>query len=292
MADTDWGPLIQLGVSVLGDVFAGKSEDEQKYLLERAYEQFGKIDAPALKEIAAQELGPSAMEGVKTDPALAGLQRESLDEMLRIGRSGGMTLEDKANLNDIRGQQARTTAAGNNRVREQMAARGISGGGAELAMSLANNQGAAQRASEGGLRVAADAQKRARDSIIEGGRMAGSMRGQDFGEQSQRASASDARTRYNADAKANAQRYNTGLAQQDFGNRMSLAQGRSGQLMGQADFYGQKAAGTRAQTRGYGQAVGALAGGKQQPQQASEAYDYDERYGMTDEEINRDDDDW
>lgn len=257
----DYGQYIQLGMQFLGEVGAQGSEAEAQHLLERAYEQFGNIDVPSLKAIVAEEMGPSAMEGLKSDPALAGLQKQSLEEMLRMGRSGGMTLEDKANLNDIRGRQARTMRAGEGRVREQMAARGIRGGGAELAMQLSGNQGAAQRASDEGLRVAADAQKRARDSILEGGRMAGSIRGQDFSEGTARASAADARSRYNTDARMRAKLYNNNLPQQDFDNRIAIARGRSGQLGNLSGFHSNQAAGTRASARGYGQSLANLPNG-------------------------------
>lgn len=261
--------LAQLFASAAGEGIAAMSETQQQYLLQRAYEEYGKIDLPSLKAIIAEEVGPSAMEGVQSDPEMKGLERQALDEMLRVGRSGGATLEDKANLASVQGSIGQQEAAGRNNIRENMARRGQSGGGAELSMQLANQQGAANRASAEGLNVAAQSQARARDAILQGGRMAGGMRRDDFSEQSQRASAADARTRYNADARARANTYNAGLAQQQFGNEMARAGGRSGQLNGQADFYGGQAAGTRALSAGAGKSI----------YEAGKAYDEDDEEG-------------
>jgi hypothetical protein len=246
--------FMQLVAGLLGDMFAGKDEAEQKYLLQKAMDEFGNIDLPALKEVVAQELGPSAMEGLKADPQYAALERQGLDELLRIGRSGGMTLEDKANLNTTMGQASRVGRAGDARIRESMAARGQSGGGAELAMRMASNQGAAQRAHEGGMQVAGQAQKRALDSILEAGRMGGRMGERDFDQRSRAASAADARARHNADARTRADAYNTGLGQQQFGNKLAKASGKSGRADALGNFYAGQAQGTRQLTAGLGKA--------------------------------------
>lgn len=246
--------LVQLFAGGIGESFAAMDRTQQEYILRKAYEEFGNIDLPAIKEIMAEEIGPSALEQVKADPKLAETERASLDEMLRIGRSGGMTLEDKANLNSVRGQTARMSKANENRVREQMASRGISGGGAELAMQLSGNQAAAQRASDEGLNIAAQAQKRGMDAILQSGRMAGSMSDRDFEQRGRSASAADARTRYNADNRTRASLYNAGLPQQRFENQLRRAAGRTQQLGNQSNFYGDAAADKRAMAAGIGKA--------------------------------------
>lgn len=233
--------LLQLMAQMRGEQEASTTEGKQQQLLQDALKQYDSIGLPDLSNVTAEQVG---------DPDTMGAQRDALNELLRIGKAGGMTLEDQANLNSIRGQQARSTTQGMDRVREQMAARGIRGGGAELSMQLAGNQGAAQRASDDALKVRADAQKHALDSIVSGGRMAGDM-----------TSATDARNRYNADARSRAQMYNAGLGQQQFNNQMARAAGRSGQVGGLSNFYGNQAMGQRAYARGMGQAGANAVGG-------------------------------
>lgn len=261
--------LAQLFASAAGEGIAAMSETQQQYLLQRAYEEYGKIDLPSLKAIIAEEVGPTATEGVHADSEMKGLERQALDEMLKVGRSGGMTLEDRANLNSIQGDIAQKEQTGRANIREDMARRGQRGGGAELSMQLANQQGAANRANSAGLDVAAQSQARARDAILQGGRMAGGMRRDDFAEKSQRAGAADARSRYNADAKARANTYNAGLPQQQYANELTRAQGRSGQLQGQAAFHGNQAANTRALSAGVGKSI----------YESGKAYDEDDDEG-------------
>jgi hypothetical protein len=131
-----------------------------------------------------------------------------------------------------------------------MAARGISGGGAQLAMQLANNQAAGNNAYQNSLQTQGMAQKRALDSIVQGGQMAQSQQ-----------SAADARNRYNADAQMRAQQYNAGLPEQGFQNQLAIAQGRSGASGTLAGYYGNQAQRQRMQGLGYGQALGNLGGG-------------------------------
>lgn len=252
-------PAIALAVQAFAGAAGEKMSEMDKYqqrrLIEKMMAEFDGVSLPDIQRILAEELGPQAMEGVFADDELAGLEREALDEMLRVGRSGGLTLEDKAALNTIGNKTARQNRAANDAVREQMAARGQSGGGAELAMKLANNQAAAQRRSEEDMHLAGVAQRRGFDAMLAGGRMAGGMRERDFSEKARRAEAADKRAQYNAAARERAGMYNANAPQQQFQNQMARAAGKTGQMGKGADYYGQQAADTRQLYAGMGKAA-------------------------------------
>jgi hypothetical protein len=227
----DYGALIgtgiQAGASIAGQYMAGLDKDEQQRLLQQAMDQYGKIDLPTLEKVIAEQLGPTELSKLQGDPALRQMQMSALDELQKLGRSGGFSLEDQAVLNKVRNQASHLATSGRSRIREDMASRGISGGGSELALSLANEQNAAQRASGEGLQVAGMAQKRALDAMMQGGRLAGDIRGQDYSEKSRAAEAQDLINRYNAGSREKANYYNQGLPQQQFDNRIRKAGGTS-----------------------------------------------------------------
>lgn len=259
-----WDKALSVGLPIVGGLVgeyaAGQDKERQRRALEQALMEFRGLDLPWLEELTAEQLPRSAMEDVTADAGATSAQREALASMLERGRLGGMTLEDKANFNDVQGRLARGESAGRQRIAEDMQARGQYGGGAQLAMQLANQQGSAQRASEQGLQAAADASRRGYEAMMSAGRLGGQMRDQDVGEKSRRAQAADAMARYNADSRAQAARYNAGLGQQQWDNRFRRAAGVSGQLGGQAAAYGQSADQSRRLWGAVGDAAGKGAG--------------------------------
>lgn len=263
MADegSGWGMAAQMGISALGEYMASKSKEQQQAILQRALQEFGSISPPALQKVVAEQEGPSAMEGVHSDPESIAAQRAALDALKGVSDSGGLTLTDRANLNRIRNQTAGQASSGRQRIAEDMGSRGMLDSGAQLAMQLAGNEGSANRASQEGMDIAGMEQKRALDAIMGRGKLAGEMRGQDFGEQSRKAEAKDLIARYNAEARSRAQYHNAGLPQQDYENRLNRARGMTGQLGNLASFYGDQAA----DQRGFYAGMGATAarGGKQ-----------------------------
>jgi hypothetical protein len=109
-----------------------------------------------------------------------------------------MTLRDKANLEDIISRQAAEERGARDAIMQNQRAMGRGGSGMELASKLMAQQGGATRAAQQGLDVAATAQERALQAIMQGGQMAGGMREQEFGEQARIAEAKDALARFNA----------------------------------------------------------------------------------------------
>ena len=170
---------------------------------------------------------------------------ESIAALDDIVAGGGMTAADKANLAEIEMAAATADRGRREAVQQNMQMRGI---GNELLAQLQSSQGATNRQAQQGLDVAGMAQNRALDSIMQSGQLAGNVRGQDWGEQGQRASALDTIGQFNTANTYDANKSNTaiqnaqqdaniGLKQQGFENRMGVAQGKAGVHGAEADYW-------------------------------------------------------
>jgi len=251
--------LIGMGVSAVGtlitELIAGGKEEEARRVMNAAAQIYDDVELPQLERAVAEQVGPTALERITVDPAYKAAQMEALGKLGQISEEGGFTLADKAALNKTLGALSRRDAAARAAIAENMQARGTLGAGAELAQRLAAQQESSQMASERGMDIAAQAQQRALNAIMQRGQMAGEMRGQEYGEQERLAQARDAISRYNADASRNAQMYNLGLAQQQFENKRGLAQLKANAKLGQAQELMQQGQGTRQAGGAYTQAA-------------------------------------
>lgn len=170
------------------------------------------------------EAGPSAMEGVKTDPRLQENQMASLAALEDIYKSGGMTAADQANLSKIQTQAQTADRGRRGAIQQQMASRGMGGSGMDLLAQLQSSQAATDQMGQQGLDVAGMAQDRALNAMLQSGELAGGIRGQQFGEQSQVASARDAINKFNAQNRNQMSQFNAGAmndtAQFNAGNQL------------------------------------------------------------------------
>lgn len=189
-------------------------------LLQRAIDMYESIGLPkeealnlALQqyetgELAeAEQLAPSSMEALAVDPELAGKQRLALERLSEIGEAG-LTPEDEAERNklmrDIAGQEQGRQKA----IMQEMAQRGTLGGGQELAARLMSSQASAQRAAESAEALEAEKYRRGLAGISQAGGLAGQMRGQEFGEEAQKASAADVISQFNLQNRQRVQEAN------------------------------------------------------------------------------------
>jgi len=150
----------------------------------------------------------SQFEGISTDPILKQAQLQALSQLQNIGSEGGLTAIDRAQLGQIQAEQQNVERGQREAILQNARQRGVSGSGLELASLLQGQQGAATRAGERGLGVAALAQQRALDAIQQAGALGGQIRGQEFGEQAQAAQAQDLLSRFNTENMINQQREN------------------------------------------------------------------------------------
>lgn len=178
--------------------------DEQRIFLQQLKSE-GQLSPELEQAITAPD---SLMSSVSTDPALKAAQLEALSGLKNISDSGGQTLEDKANLNAAMNEIGAIERGKRDAIMQNMQARGVAGSGLELAAKLSNQQAAATSANQVGLQVAADAQRRALEALMQRGSLAGDVRSQEFGEQSDKAKAQDIINQYNARNRQDVQQRN------------------------------------------------------------------------------------
>lgn len=230
---------------------------EQRLALEK-FVTTGEL-TPAFEQAVAQD--PSQFEQIVTNSEHSAAQNRALGELSKIGYDGGLRLEDKVALNDARAGSINREKAERMGIGDQMARRGMSGSGFDVAARLASQQGSADRESRASLQIASDAQQRALQAIMGAGNLASQYRTQGFNEQGQKATAADAINKFNtqnlrdvnsanvgSSNAANAynfqnkqdisnkntnlgnaeQQYNKGLQQQYYNNQMAQLKGASG----------------------------------------------------------------
>lgn len=235
------GLLSSIGGGVAGQAASADDRAQARRIFNLMIQKYGDVKTPQLQDEKAQELGPSALEGIQTDPELRSAELGSLGSLKQIQDMGGLTLEDRASLNDIQNQLARHESAGRSAISNDFAARGQLGSGAQLAMALQNEQDSANRGAQQGMNTAAQAQKRYFDSILQRGNMAGQMDARDYQRKSDAARAHDSIAAHNAAARSDAARYNNNIRNQGFSNQLALAGGQSGAGVQQANFLGNEA---------------------------------------------------
>lgn len=178
--------------------------EDQKIYLQKLVSQ-GQLSPEMEAYISA---APSKMEGVSTDPRLKEAQMKALAQMQDLGKTG-FNAEDKMVLNKVAADTARQSQGRDQAIMQNMAMRGMGGSGQELAARMMSAQQATQNQAEEGDRVAAMAQRRALESIAQAGGMAGSIRNQDFDQQSAVARAQDEINRFNTQNRISAGQRNT-----------------------------------------------------------------------------------
>lgn len=287
-------PLIIGGGMSLAGLLGRKGGDggAQKYL-QMAMDEFGRLRPPTPEEMEVQlnELvmqgqitpeeaqvisqDPSAFLNIEENPVVAKAQMQALQKLQGIADAGGLDAQGKARLMDVINEFETSARGANEAIMENAAQRGIGGSGLELANRLVGTQESAGRASRNAVDVAAEAERRALDAIMESGRLSGDIRGQDYRVAADKAAAIDAINNFNTrnrqdvlnrnvDTRNEAQRLNlaerqriadantlmtnqnrlrnSDLKQTDFDNKYRIAAGKAGINTAQADAAAKKKA--------------------------------------------------
>ncbi len=236
MADFSWiGPLVSAVGQGINSAGANNSATDD-YLA--AYEQmlanlqarfgdYDKLGKAGYQDIEAQQVGPSALEGIQLDPRAQLEQEAALAALSDLSDRGGLSLGDMKALNDIQGNLNRNTLARRKGLANDFAARGQLGSGAQLAMDMQAQSDAAMNANQRGESIAAQAQDRAMQAILEKGRMARSMGDDSWRRQAMAAQARDAIEARNAAARTDAGKYNNTIRGQAFEDELSKARGKT-----------------------------------------------------------------
>lgn len=228
----------------------------------------------------------NAYNDIALDPATRGAQMDALTGLQDVAQNGGMNLADQAGLQKIMDEQANYGRGQREAIMTDARRRGVGGSGMETVAQLMAEQEGANRAGRQGLDIAAQAQQRALEAMIQGGNLGGQIRGQDYAQEANKAQAQNAINQFNSSnqqqismanvqarnqaaaqnlaqkqqiANSNTQNENANrernanLLQQNFGNKMQKANAVAG-------VYGQKAQGDQAANAADAQFFGSLLG--------------------------------
>lgn len=168
--------------------------------------QQGRLD-PREAEAILQE--QSQMQGVQTAPELRAAQMKALAGLQDITANKGLTAIDRRNMAQISDEELAQQRGQQEAIMQNAQQRGISGSGIEMASQLMGQQQSANRQSRRGMDVAAMAQERALQALMQSGQLGGSIRSQDFDEQARKAAAQDAINQFNAATRNQNNQFNT-----------------------------------------------------------------------------------
>lgn len=179
---------------------------QQKIALER-YRSAGELD-PRLEAAIKQD--PSAFESIVKNTKYSQAQNRALSELQSLGEEGGLSLSDKADLQDQMIANANKDKGNRAAITDEMARRGQLGSGMELQAQLAGAQDSGDRDAQTRLRALGGAQDRAMDAIIGAGDLAGKLENQDYQQKSDLATARDRIAAFNTENARGVQQRNVG----------------------------------------------------------------------------------
>lgn len=279
-----YAALLQLAIGLYGEEKAKNMTREQLDVLREQLAGVQRVPLPNIQTQTPDQLGESAVAGMKSDQTLRAKQLQALGTIQNLIDSGGLDLTDKASLEDATSQALNQQKRARAGVAADAAARGQMNSGNRLVMDLDAAQAGSNAARKTGMETAALAQRRRLDAIRDASTMSGALREQDWREGEAAARAKDIRDERNASAREKAQYYNAGIPQQQFTNALGKA---TGQLPSANAYAGGLAAGAtdaRASAAGMAGVVGAYGNANNT---AGQTYTYDPEIAKLDENGQR-----
>ena len=170
---------------------------EQQALNAATFERLKSAGQLTPDMIQALQQDRTELSSTYMDPGLRAAQQQALSQLQGIGTEGGLNATDRAQLARIQSQSAQADRGSREAIMQNMNARGMGGSGMELIQKLSSQQAATDRNAQQGLDVAAMAQRRALEALMQSGQLAGSMSQEDLQMQERRASAQDSINRFN-----------------------------------------------------------------------------------------------
>jgi hypothetical protein len=201
------GPWGAAGGAVLGGLagFLGDEGGDQEKMYQDYLNQLQAITLPSLDElISAGNISGTAYDQISEDPATRRATMDALQALKAEGEAGGASVQSRAAMDQLTNTARQDARMRNAAVMDEMQRRGMAGGGSELAARMMANQGAAQREHLGGVQAAADDRSRALAAMVQAGNLGTQVRGQDWSQEAQKASARDALNQWNAANATNA----------------------------------------------------------------------------------------
>lgn len=253
------GAAVAAVAGLIGNLVANGQRAEAEAVRRRAMEQYN-IQLPDIDAIHAQEVKGNAFDEIQGDPRLREAQLGALSEVEDIAAAGGLRQQDKARIAEIRSASNQQERGAREALVQSANARGLGGSSSELQALLANQQGAAERASQQGMDVSAQAEMAALDAIEQQAQMSGAIRGQDYAQAADRAAAENSIQQFNAGQRQGADVFNAGQQHQRFADQLSLADRRAQAMGRQADSIEGRADQTQQTASGIGQGLNQAAG--------------------------------
>lgn len=179
------------------------------------------------EEAQAKLVEANAYDDINVDPQMRAAQMDALMGLQDVYQSGGLTAIDKARLQQIQDEQASFEKGQRGAIMTDRRRRGVGGSGEELAALIAAQQSGADRAGRAGLDVAAEAQRRALEAMMQSGKMGGEIEDRAYGQAAQKAAAANEIAKFNAGTQtqvnlANTAARNTAQAQ-NLGEKQRVA---------------------------------------------------------------------
>ena len=201
------------------------SDDKSNDYYEQMLKQAQGIPLPVLKEMNpelyksiiamnpemenAQMLGPSASEGISLDPRMKQAQMSALAKLQNITEGNGQDAQSMADNSRLQ-NNVNTNLQGNTQaIQQNMAARGMSGGGSEMVAKQMSAQSAANQQAQMGMDINAQAQQRALSALMNQGQLSNQISQTDFNQQNTKAQAQDSISRFNTQNMQNVNSANT-----------------------------------------------------------------------------------
>jgi hypothetical protein len=162
--------------------------DASKFYLDSKLMEAARLGDPTVFTAAVQ--GPSAMEGISEDPRLRQMQMQELGGLQSLAETG-FTPQMEADI--MRSQTAMGTTARGAReaALQKFQSQGTGGSGVSMASQMLANQNALGSAAQSGADIAARKQANQMQALQAMGGRAGQVRGQEWGQGAQKASAAD-----------------------------------------------------------------------------------------------------
>lgn len=204
----------------------------QQQIVLQKYAQTGQID-PILETAIKQD--PSSMAKIQQDAGLKGQQLKALGSLQDLGASGGMTINDKANLQGALNDTNAAAAGRSGAIQDSMAARGMGGSGLAMAAQEANAQAANNRDSQAQLQTLGSARDRALQATMGAGQLAGQISNNQFQQDAAKAQAQDSINRFNTQNSQAVNAANTGITNSAQAANVALQQGIANQNTGLAN---------------------------------------------------------
>lgn len=241
----DYAAIIAAAVSAITMLVSTGQEAEAAKLRAKITAEYGPEILPHLDKAIAEQAGPSAFAAIQANDQGRQQQMDVQQQLADIYDTGGQTQADEAAYDVARRGVSQRAASQAGDIGIEAARRGQTGSGLSAVLAAQSGQGELEALAGLNADVASSGRQRALQALLARGQQAGQMRGQDWQQSSERASATDLMNRFNASQRQATGMYNAGLPQQQFENNMNRLAGQTGAANNQAAGYDRAAAGTR-----------------------------------------------